>query len=351
MNLPDSLPDRREVLQKIFDLLHYETIIINQDYEIMWMNKEKIKKHPALRNGDKCYKPFGNDSPCSFCLMEQAEELRGSIKNPICLNSGNKGKSIEHINIQISPIYNKDGNLFGFIEIIDNVENIYQTNIRLEYLNKEYESVIYALSHDLRSPLVSIEGFLRKLLKNHIDLNNEEAMHCVDRIHANVETMNSLVKVLLDTSRIATGTLDIRDVNINSLVESVVNQLHLNENEKYADIKIKGKFGIVKCDEIRIKQVFRNLLNNILEHCSSNKDLKIEIGAENNIFWVKDNGPGIPEHIIDRVFEPFFQGEKVDKNSFGMGMNIVYNIIEKHGGRIWIDSIENAGTTVFFTLE
>ncbi len=351
MDLPNSLPNKKEVLQKVFNLLYFETIIINKEYEIIWMNKEKNKLHPDLNTGDKCYKSFGYSKPCSFCLLKQTEEIMGTIKNPVCLVLNGKRKRARHINIQISPIYNDAGEMFGFIEIIDNVENLYQANIRLEYLNKEYESVIYALAHDLRSPLVSIEGFLRKLLKGHIDTKNDAAMHCINRIHANVETMNNLVKVLLDTSRITTGTLHKGEIGIKNLIESVISQLHLKATEKHAIINISGDFGVVKCDEIRIKQVYRNLIINILQHCSNVKNLKIEIGTENDVFWVKDNGPGIPKHIVDRVFEPFFQGEKVSNKSFGMGMNIVHKIIEKHNGKIWIESVVNEGTTVFFTLE
>ncbi len=349
MDLPKSLLNKPSLLQKIFDLIQFESIIINKDYEIIWMNKEKNKNHPDIKIGDKCYKSFGYSSQCSFCLMAQAQELNKTIKNPVFLV--NKKKRARHINIQLSPIYEGTEEIFGFIEIIDNVENLYQTNIRLEYLNKEYESVIYALSHDLRSPLVSIEGFLRKLLKGHIDTEDEVAMHCVNRIHANVETMNNLVKVLLDTSRITTGAMDVKNVDLNNLIESIVSQLHLKADEENAKIKIVGEFGKVKCDEIRIKQVYSNLITNVLQHCSDVEELIIEIGNENGIYWVKDNGPGIPEKIMDKIFEPFFVGGKVSKNSFGMGMNIVYKIIEKHNGKIWIESVEHEGTTVYFTLD
>ena len=348
MDLPKSLLNKPSLLQKIFDLIQLESIIINKNHEIIWMNKEKNKNHPDIKIGDKCYKSFGYASPCNFCLMAQAEELNKTIKNPVCLVDDKKRD--RHVNIQLSPIFEDTGEIFGFIEIIDNVENLYQANIRLEYLNKEYESVIYALSHDLRSPLVSIEGFLRKVLNGHIDTEDKVAMHCVKRIHANVETMNNLVKVLLDTSRIATGAMDIRNVGLNNLIESVVRQLHLNADEKHVKIKIVGEYGTVECDEIRIKQVYRNLIINALQHCSEEKELIIEIGNDNGIYWVKDNGPGIPEKIKDKIFEPFFMGEKVSKDSFGMGMNIVYKIIEKHNGKIWIESVEHEGTAVYFTL-
>jgi signal transduction histidine kinase len=342
------LQQNSQLSQIILDLIRVEINIINKDYDILWMNHQKRIKNPHLKEGMKCYHAFNFKSPCRFCLASQAMEINSVIKNPVCLTD--KDKNQQHLNIILSPNFSQEGELQGFIEIIDNVETLYQANTRLEYLNKEYENVIYALSHDLRSPLVSIEGFLRKIKKGHFNSDDKVAVHCLERIHANVETMNNLVTVLLDTSRIARGELDIQNVNMDELIHSIIEQFKPFATKIKAQFTILGPFGMLCCDRIRMKQVFTNIISNVFKHNQNVPDLIIEIGYEDGIYWVKDNGTGIPVEFQDKIFKPFTQGERVGKDSFGMGMNIVYNIIQKHSGRVWLESKKNFGTCIYFTI-
>jgi signal transduction histidine kinase len=231
------------------------------------------------------------------------------------------------------------------------VEDIYQKNSELEYLNQEYEHVIYTLSHDLRSPLISIDGFIKKLIKvGQVDLQNATVLHCLDRIQANITMMDNLIKVLLDTSRITTGELHIQQLDMNELVDAVVSNFYIMAEKSGVSIKVKKDLGKMYGDPVRIGQVFNNLIANVFQHCSGTENLTIEIGHEKGIYWVKDNGPGIPEHFLGKMFESAARSENYSKNSFGMGMNIVYKIIQKHNGRVWLDSTPNMGTTVYFTV-
>ena len=351
MDIKQILKNNKYILLKTLNIFNEEIIFIDTDYNILWLNREKKLRHPDLDVGSKCYQAFHNKQPCEFCLAEEAKQIKGPIKNPICIYYRKKKKIPQHFNVMISPIISDKEELIGYIEIVDNIEGLYQTNYRLEHLNKEYENVIYALSHDLRSPLVSIEGFIRKLIKKHISKDNADAQHCLNRIHANVETMNNLVKVLLDTSRIATGKLEIHTVDLDIIIDGIIERYREQTQKKGCSIIKKNKLGTANCDKLRTEQIFSNLIGNSIQHSGEVKGLKIEIGAENGVYWVKDNGPGIPEDFKEHAFEPFTQGEKISSESFGMGMNIVYKIIQKHGGRIWLESLENQGTFVYFTLE
>jgi signal transduction histidine kinase len=341
-----------ELVQMILDGLEAGVMFIDKSYNIIFMNKEKRDNNPSVKPGMKCYESFEEyGMRCPFCVAHKAMELKEVQRNEDYV-SIQKGVEIPvHLNITVFPVQDDDGELIGAIEIAYNVENLYQTNIRLERLNKEYEHVIYALSHDLRAPLVSIEGFLAKLARGkHIKENDDVADHCLDRIHANVRMMKNLVKVLLDTSRIATGKLEIQEVDMQFLVEYVVEQFRNKIRERGITVRINMETRMYMCDRIRVQQVFSNLIENSLEHSKNATDLSIEIGSKKNTFWVKDNGPGIPESLKDRVFEAFAQAGESGTNHFGMGMSIVYKIIQKHGGKAWIESSEGRGTTVFFTL-
>lgn len=343
-----SLPD---ALKTSLNLLPQEIVYIDRTFTIQWMNKAKKESHPALSVGMKCHKAFGSKSRCEFCLAQEAEEVKRPLKNPVCIMTGRHHNIPRHINIIIAPLGMRGEPDGGFIEIVDNVEALYETNAELERLNHEYENVIYALSHDLRSPLISIEGFLRKLEKSIQSNDAATFKHCVDRIHANTATMNTLVNLLLDTSRIITGILDLHENDMGKIVREIADQLSGRATEQGARIEVKGDFQIEMCDKVRIQQIYSNLIGNALKHCRNTKDLVIELGADGHIYWVKDNGPGMRPDFLDVVFEPFTQGKKGPKENFGMGMNIVYRIIQKHSGEVWIESKENEGTTIFFTFK
>ncbi len=347
----EFLSQQPVLLSACLDLLPQEIVFINREYSIIRMNASKKKQHPTLKTGMKCFKALGFSAPCDFCLAAQAEKMETYIKNPVCIMTGPKKNKPRHINITIAAVRDSEKRARGFIEIIDNVEALYQSHNQLEYLNREYESVIYALSHDLRSPLISIEGFSRKLQKLGRTADPETFEHCLRRIHANVETMNNLVNVLLDTSRIITGKLDLQEVDMQNLVTHLAEDMRLRAGEQNAEVRVEGGFPPQLCDKIRIQQVFSNLIDNALKHGRGTDNLEIEIGADANKYWVKDNGPGMSPEIKDKIFEPFTQSANSGDNSFGMGMNIIYKIIRKHNGEIWIETEEGGGTAVYFTIK
>jgi signal transduction histidine kinase len=342
------------LLQMILDGLDAGVMFIDTDYRILYMNKEKRDKNPQVKIGMHCFNVFEEyGMRCPFCIAHAAMESRIIQSNEEYV-SIQKGVEIPvHLRITVIPVYDEEETLLGAIEIAYDVENLYQTNMRLERLNKEYEHVIYALSHDLRAPLVSIEGFLAKLERgHHVKADDEVADHCLQRIRVNVRMMNNLVKVLLDTSRISTGKLEIQEVDIKYLLENLLEQFAGKIKNRNARVTIALQTKVCKCDRIRVQQVFANLLENCIAHCKETEDLCIEIGSDDEIFWVKDNGPGIPERFKTRIFEAFTQAvTESGHNHFGMGMNIVYKIIQKHGGKVWIESREGNGTSVFFTFK
>lgn len=341
------------LLKMILDGLDAGVMFIDTEYTILFMNKEKKEHNPGVKPGMKCYKVFEEyGMRCPFCIANIAMEEKSVQQNEEYVSIQKGVETPVHLRITVIPVCDEDGTVLGAIEIANDVENLYQTNVSLERLNKEYEHVIYALSHDLRAPLVSIEGFLAKLERgHHIKENDSIADHCLQRIHVNVRMMNNLVKVLLDTSRIATGNLEIQQVDIHYMIHNLIEQYMGKIINTGAIVDVFLETKSYRCDRIRVLQVFTNLLENCLEHCKNTENLHIEIGSKDNTFWVKDNGPGIPENFKDRIFEAFTQASvKSEHDHFGMGMNIVYKIVQKHGGKVWIESGPGKGTAVYFTL-
>jgi signal transduction histidine kinase len=351
MNPLEALGSGPDILASALDLIPQEAVVIDNTFTIRWLNRAKLAAHPDLKPGLKCYRAFDLTEPCPFCLAEQTREIGHYVKNPVCILTGPHRNIPRHVNITLAPLAAPAGSDERlFLELIDNVEALYQSHSELERLNHEYENVIYALSHDLRSPLISIEGFLRKIEKNLGAPPEAPVAHSLERIHANVKIMNQLVNLLLDTSRIITGILDTHEVDMERLAREMAEQFTAQAAEQGARIVLSGSFGVETCDRVRLAQVYANLIGNALKHCRHTQDLVIELGADKHIYWVRDNGPGIPKDFQDLVFEPFTYGPKQTKESFGMGMNIVYRIIQKHAGEIWLEK-EGRGTTVFFAFK
>jgi len=339
------------------DLIPQEAVVIDGEYTIRWLNRAKRLAHPDLAAGMKCFQAFENDAPCHFCLADQVREIGHYVRNPVCILTGPRRNVPRHVNVTLAPLADVlerpagEPNGAFFLELVDNVEALYQSHSELERLNHEYENVIYALSHDLRSPLISIEGFLNKIGKALGRPQPEPVAHSLDRIHANVKIMNQLVNVLLDTSRIITGILDLHETDMEKVARESAERFSAQAAEQGARIDVTGDFGVETCDRVRVSQVYANLIGNALKHCRRTEGLRIELGAGNGVYWVRDNGPGIPRDFQDVVFEPFDHGSKQIKESFGMGMNIVFRIMQKHEGEIWLDSQEGRGTTVFFAFK
>jgi signal transduction histidine kinase len=339
-----------DMLGASLDLLPQEAVLLDAGFTVLWANRARRAARPHAADGKKCFQAFDRATPCPFCLAREARETGQPIKNPVCVMTGPHKNLPRHVNITLAPLRLGDGG-DGFLEIIDNVEELYRDRHELERLNHEYENVIYTLSHDLRSPLISIEGFLRKIEKSQASGDQDVLVHCLERIHANVGIMNKLVNVLLDTSRINTGLMDKSEVDMGKLARETAEHYQPQAAEQGATVTVNGAFALEFCDRVRIGQVYANLVGNALKHCRNTKNLRIELGAANRVYWVRDNGPGIPVDFQDVVWEGLSHGPKNAKDNFGMGMNIVYRIMQKHDGEIWIESGPDAGTTVFFSFK
>ncbi|MFC1601715.1 ATP-binding protein [Candidatus Sumerlaeota bacterium] len=354
-SLREQFFDPPALLRATMDMLEPEIMFIDRDFNVLYMNKAKRdnwENGSGGSVGEKCFNIFESyGERCPHCVAHTAMD-DGELKRNANYTAMRPNNTIQHLNIVVYPVHDEDGQVIGALEICYDVENVYQTNMQLELLNNEYENVIYALSHDLRSPLVSIEGFMRKLENRHLDMEDDGVQHCISRIHANIRLMTNFIKVLLDTSRIARGQLDVSLTDTNAIVDEIMHQFSERAKEQQAIISCdKGSMPTIMCDRVRLMQVFGNLVGNALTHSKDASGVVINIGFKNNTFWVSDNGPGMQEDIKERVFEPFYRGSDNHTGGFGMGLNIAYKIVQKHGGRVWIESSPGRGTCVYFTLK
>jgi len=225
---------------------------------------------------------------------------------------------------------------------------------QLEAKNAELERFTYTVSHDLKSPLITIGGYLGFLEKNGHAGKMEMFDNDVHRIREATEKMQALLNDLLKLSRIGHQVNPSEEIEFGRIVEEALELVSGQFHEKNVWIKVQENLPTVVGDRIRLVEVMQNLLDNAAKYSGTQIHPQIEVGARmedgNPIFFVKDNGMGIEETHHERVFGLF---NKLNPNSegTGVGLALVKRTIEIHGGRIWIESNGmEQGSTFLFTL-
>jgi two-component system sensor kinase FixL len=220
--------------------------------------------------------------------------------------------------------------------------------------NAELERFTYTVSHDLKSPLVTIMGFLGYLEQDTITGNVERLKGDMQRIANAVEKMQELLNDLLELSRIGRFINPPENVPFEELARAALEVVDGQIQEGGVTVQIQPNLPIVYGDRQRLTEVVQNLLDNAAKCMGDQLQPRIEIGqrgeeAGNSVFFVRDNGIGIAHEYHERVFGLF---NKLDARSegTGIGLALVKRIIEFHGGRIWVESEVGKGSTFYFTL-
>ena len=243
------------------------------------------------------------------------------------------------------------------IEFIDNqTKKIIEINAQREQLlknlkhqNQELSDFTHMVSHDLKSPLRSIDTLVTWLKEDNLNKLDSSSIETIQLIRSNVEKMDALINGILEYSTIGKVNITYYDVDLNYLMREILNLLFVPEH-----ITITfGKLPVVKGDKYRFQQVFQNLISNAIKYNDKEQGF-IEIKAtELDDYWqfsVADNGQGIDEAYFDKIFETFKKLQN-DKDSTGIGLSIVQKIIESNEGEISVTSKPKEGTTFLFTIK
>ena len=225
----------------------------------------------------------------------------------------------------------------------------------LESKNAELERFSYTVSHDLRSPLVTIRGFLGYLERSASEGNMERFRKDLARISAATDRMDSLLRELLELSRIGRLMNQSVTVPFGDLVMDAVEIVHGRLEARNISLQIHPNLPSVYGDRARLTEVLQNLVDNAAKYMGDQQAPVIEIGTagfdetNNPVFFVRDNGIGIAREYHDRIFRLFDKLDPISEGT-GVGLALVKRIVELHGGRIWLESEPGKGTTFFFTL-
>jgi len=220
---------------------------------------------------------------------------------------------------------------------------------------------ISLVSHELRTPLTSILGFSSYMLTGRMGQIVETQKTALESIHRQAKRLSAIISDFLDISRIESGKIEMKKeaISLETVANRVVEDLRPQATEKNIRMGTEVENGslplVAVGDEQRIAQVLTNLLGNSLKFTEGDGRVDVLLSRHNGevICQVRDTGCGIPADELDRVFDRFYQVEKVvirKTGGTGLGLAIVKNIVEAHGGRIWIESEMGKGTRVSFTL-
>jgi signal transduction histidine kinase len=260
-----------------------------------------------------------------------------------------------------SPIYDAQGKVNGMQAVFwDITERIQAETERgkliaeLESRNAELERFTYTVSHDLKSPLITIGGFLGYLEEDAIKGDTEKLKEDIQRINNATNKMKSLLDELLELSRIGRLMNPPENVPFEEIVRDALERLEGQLHECNVKVEVSSNLPVVYGDRARLVEVVQNLADNAIKFMGSQPQPRIDIGVrkqdDEKVFFVKDNGIGIDPQYHDKIFELF---DKLDPNSkgTGIGLALVKRIVNVHGGEIWVESQGNgSGTIFYFTL-
>jgi PAS domain S-box-containing protein len=370
----------RANLQTIFDVVNVGLLLLDQsgvvkrvnDTVSKWVGKDRVL---ALGNqpGDivGCIHALadiggcGRTPYCGVCGIRQTFEsvLRSgqplhNVEAPATLIIDGKEVNL-WLEISADPLMLDDGP--HVILALNNItarkraeEALHQTAEELSRSNKELEQFAYGASHDLQEPLRAISGFLG-LLQNRLGAGlDSKAAEYLQFATDGANRMSQLIRDLLEYSRVQTQAREFVDVNMNLIFDRAMANCLASIRDCDAQLTCDG-LPTIRGDSVQMVQLLQNLLGNALKFRRADRRPEIHVGAirdgDHWQFWIKDNGIGIPDNQAERIFAIFQRlHTREEYPGTGIGLAICKKIVERHGGRIWVESKSDDGAKFLFTL-
>jgi len=284
------------------------------------------------------------------------------------------------VDTTIYPFVNEAGKPVQYVAIRTDItkrkadeEELLRVAAELAENNKELEAIVYTVSHDLRSPLVNVQGFGKQLTRacevitaalaaaNGGPVPSEKLQQPVEVavpqalrfINAGINKMDSLLAGLLRYSRLGRVALNIRPLNLNGLLAEIITTIKFQLDEAKAEVRVEP-LPVCLADNVQTSQVFSNLLDNALKYRDPARPLRVVIRGQvrggQAVYEVADNGIGIaPEHQA-KVFEIFHRLNPDVSSGEGLGLTIAQRVLERQGGKIWVEPSPGGGSTFFVSL-
>lgn len=264
-----------------------------------------------------------------------------------------KDGSVRQVIYNKAVFRNHTGEIDGLLGAVSDITELKKLTAELERSNEELARFAYVAAHDMKAPLGLIINSLQIIERDVRGKIQKNAEMFINHAIANADRMNKFILDLLDYSRITAEPRPLKLISGENLLKDAL--LNLEKNIKDANAEIEyGPLPEIKVDELRIVQLFQNLINNAIKFNGQNKPvIKISCQKDDNfyVFSIKDNGIGINSQDINKIFQMFARLHGYDEYpGNGIGLSVCKKIVENHGGKIWVNSEVGQGSNFFFTL-
>jgi K+-sensing histidine kinase KdpD len=255
------------------------------------------------------------------------------------------------------------GKLFGFIVLTSDITTRIQAEEEHRKINEFREmdrlktNLISTISHELRTPLASIKGYASLLLAYEHKLDRKQKNESIAAIDRATDRLTELIDHLLDMSRLDAGLLklNLRPVNPREIIDVAVDEAKMRSPVYKFKSKIKGELPEITADSRRLRQVIDNLLENAVKYSPEGTAITLSAGVKGDdmLVSITDQGRGISETEYPKIFERMYRIEQrlqKDPGGLGLGLSLCKALVEGHGGKIWVESILDKGSTFYFTI-
>lgn len=358
----EALKEREARLTAIIGASDGLIYICSKDFTVEFMNERLVKRTGYDATGELCYKVLHDrDSVCSWCVNDQVfkgETVRWEVQSP---------KDDKWWYVINTPIYHADGSISKHSMILDITErkkaeekidrlnrDLEENIAQLKTVNAELETFSYSISHDLKTPIIAVEGFSRILLEKYADQLDAKGKKILGMISGSALQMRELIDDLLAFFTLGRKKLKLSTINMGKVVNETFDQLKAVHQGKALHLSITPS-PVVSADKTMIRQVILNLLSNAIKFSSARPVSLIKFGGRLEsgrvVYYVKDNGIGFPMEQAGRLFEIFERLHPPDEfEGTGIGLATVKRIVERHGGEVWAQSKVNGGSTFYFSI-
>ena len=368
-----ALDERNEYINKVNSIrLFYESIldhspakiaVISPDFIITYANDRLIEKEPIWENTIGKSLPKIAETTSSFGTNALIEKINEAIKNQQLSQFEELRTEVDgsesYILRSILPFYSQNGELehiiISGVNITDikTIQNdIIKKNEELKKINLELDNFVYSVSHDLRSPLLSIKGILAQVFRTG-DLNDKVTKY-LKLAESSVNRLDSTIQEILEYSRNARLGINVSAFNLEEMCQTIFDDLRFSTNEEFEFTFTANDSVFMQSDKSRVNALLKNIIGNAVKYRNpeiTNSFAHVEFSGNESAYEIRviDNGHGIPEKSLSRIFEMFYRASSLSVGT-GLGLYICKEIVNKLNGSIQVESEVEKGTSVLITI-